>query len=914
MNRPLLHLALIIIIPSALLFSISWFVPSLLPQPWRNALFLLGVVVPAVLAALSAFNDGLQLLDRLFDRTPDPLLTNPLRPITLDELMQRFGRSAAINWIDRQITHPDLLYRHHRILITGRMKIGKSREAAELIRRAIAQEVVFENCLYEPAPEFRFLNVESLRQALDRSLHPHLSILLLLEDLPQSFADSDLDQLAAALAVLDQVKAAFIIATARLDQLTVAQKKWLERQHFLFLELPPLDELQTRYLVENATDLYELQLDDTARQAFIEGRDGTPELTLLNFRRLDTSGWTYIDLETAQRFVRESLAQTWANVRNDIQKHRPATRYLFAALDTFYAARIPSYTTLLLQYAAKLWSYERRWLIPWFANRRLSSDLAYLAQFDIISRSDQIIYPDVLTEGRLTPNHATEQIVAFLLHHRRIWRFLRLQRLHPSAIPHMWALFNLAFTIRNQGKIETAIRLYTTALMLNLHHGLYNNRGLAYEDQGKLDLALMDYNHAILLEPGDATAYSNRGKIYKIQGKLDQALADYTRAIEVNGEYAIAYNNRGNVYKDLGMLELALLDYNRALTLDPELAIAYNNRGLAYADQGKWELAQADHECAIALNPNDATAYYNRGNVHVKQGNLDKALVDYNRAIALDPKYAFAYYNRGNTYAKLGEVDRSITDYNCAIEVDPDFAAAYNNRGLSYAEQGRLAEALADYNHAIKLRPEVAATYANRGFIHAKLGKLDEALTDFNKAIGLDSEMVAAYYNRGNVYRDKGELELALVDYNYVVAIDPNEISAISSRGESYRLMKLYEAALADFEFVVGLEGSDWNYYQRGITYLTLAQTTKAMVDLSEAIRKAKEAYQANPHDWLNGFNLALYYLAANQTTEARRLYQIGLFEKPPLHLIQMAIDDLTDFIALFPDHSDARDMVTLLQ
>jgi tetratricopeptide (TPR) repeat protein len=39
----------------------------------------------------------------------------------------------------------------------------------------------------------------------------------------------------------------------------------------------------------------------------------------------------------------------------------------------------------------------------------------------------------------------------------------------------------------------------------------FNNRGLAYDNKGQLDLALADYNQAIRLEPESALVCHNRG-------------------------------------------------------------------------------------------------------------------------------------------------------------------------------------------------------------------------------------------------------------------------------------------------------------------------------------------------------------------------------------------------------------------
>ena len=59
----------------------------------------------------------------------------------------------------------------------------------------------------------------------------------------------------------------------------------------------------------------------------------------------------------------------------------------------------------------------------------------------------------------------------------------------------------------------------------------YYNRGIAYANQKKYDLAISDFSKAIELDPKDALAYINRGIAYKAQNKYDQAIADYTVSV-----------------------------------------------------------------------------------------------------------------------------------------------------------------------------------------------------------------------------------------------------------------------------------------------------------------------------------------------------------------------------------------------
>ncbi|MCA9987838.1 MAG: hypothetical protein KDE59_26195, partial [Anaerolineales bacterium] len=67
-----LIVAILIFIPTAVLFLLSWWVRPLLPSPWNNALIILGVVIAAVLAGLSGITDTLHLAERLLSRKKPP--------------------------------------------------------------------------------------------------------------------------------------------------------------------------------------------------------------------------------------------------------------------------------------------------------------------------------------------------------------------------------------------------------------------------------------------------------------------------------------------------------------------------------------------------------------------------------------------------------------------------------------------------------------------------------------------------------------------------------------------------------------------------------------------------------------------------------------------------------------------------
>ncbi len=98
-----------------------------------------------------------------------------------------------------------------------------------------------------------------------------------------------------------------------------------------------------------------------------------------------------------------------------------------------------------------------------------------------------------------------------------------------------------------------------------------NSQGVAYNNEGDYDNAIVAFTKAIELDPNYALAYGNRGWVYIKLGQYEQAIADSTKAIELDSNLALAYNNRGWAYTELGQYEQALADYNKAIELDPSL-------------------------------------------------------------------------------------------------------------------------------------------------------------------------------------------------------------------------------------------------------------------------------------------------------------------------------------------------------
>jgi serine/threonine protein kinase/Flp pilus assembly protein TadD len=283
----------------------------------------------------------------------------------------------------------------------------------------------------------------------------------------------------------------------------------------------------------------------------------------------------------------------------------------------------------------------------------------------------------------------------------------RIQRAYPA---DLWANFDLAYALEDNGEPAEAIRYYTAALALRPGNaGIYLNRGRALVAAGEVDAAIADYYQArALAPPSYAVGHNDLGIALKSLGKLDEAVACFQKAIALDPKLALAHSNLGTALIEMGKVDEAIASYRKAIDLDPKLAEAHANLANALNDKGKVDEAIACFRQAIAVNPKFAGAYFNLGLALVAKGQMDDAIACFRQATALDPKYAQAHNNLGNALKAQGKMDEAIACFRQAIAINPKFALAHTNLGEALEAKGQWDEAIAAFRETVRLQKDNA--------------------------------------------------------------------------------------------------------------------------------------------------------------------------------------------------------------
>lgn len=133
---------------------------------------------------------------------------------------------------------------------------------------------------------------------------------------------------------------------------------------------------------------------------------------------------------------------------------------------------------------------------------------------------------------------------------------------------------------------------------------VWNKLGMAYQHMYALDIAKLQYEKALQLEPRYAEALNNLGTVYYGRQNYRKAEKYYRKALRLKPDTATFYSNMGTAYFADHDYKRGIKAYRKAFSLDPEVFIGNPLDRVA-------EMAPTDQE--IALNYALARLYAEAG-------------------------------------------------------------------------------------------------------------------------------------------------------------------------------------------------------------------------------------------------------------------------------------------------------------
>ena len=261
------------------------------------------------------------------------------------------------------------------------------------------------------------------------------------------------------------------------------------------------------------------------------------------------------------------------------------------------------------------------------------------------------------------------------------------------------AHYNLGLALRLQGDLHGALSAFDKAIQheLTATADAYNNRGATQALLGKTDAAIIDYYHALSLNPQSAHTHLNLSQAFCEQGEFDRALWHCNQAIALNAQLEEAYLQRAIALNGLQRHNEADDNLNRVQELSPSNAEVCTLLISQLIDSNRLEDAFTFCEQNITKNPQSPTLYAQCGLVLTLMGRFTEAMIHHEQAFALIHEQPSAqdmcHYTYGVSLYYMGNMPQAIANFRLAPEKSST-NVAMRQRALSYAllADGQFAE------------------------------------------------------------------------------------------------------------------------------------------------------------------------------------------------------------------------------
>lgn len=417
-------------------------------------------------------------------------------------------------------------------------------------------------------------------------------------------------------------------------------------------------------------------------------------------------------------------------------------------------------------------------------------------------------------------------------------------------------LFENAKASLKEKNFEEAIRKFTSLISSispesvllepNLPISLsYMGRGRSWQLLGQNVKAIEDYSSALKYATKDTIDDKKRSRIYTLRAscyvsikRADLALKDYEAAIILNDNDSSIYTGKANLYMLMQQFEPALQNVHIALKKDPNNALAHQHMGMVYAQLNQMSEAIGAFNRSLSLKEHYET-YILRGKAYSSVGDTTHALEDFSSAIALFPQLPLAYGNRAALYAQMKRLDLAVEDAGTWIarSSTKEAISARQARGVWFALMGKYSESVEDFSEVLKIDNRHVLAYSSRATAYSHMKMHDKAISDWMAVVKIQPSWPKPYWNIGNELVSKRDFANAIKYFSEAVRLEPSNPITFQQRAHAFSQVGLHDRAVLDLSHAVRIDARNPSLYQdRSYEYLQLKEFARALSDLNSAI------------------------------------------------------------------------------
>ena len=212
--------------------------------------------------------------------------------------------------------------------------------------------------------------------------------------------------------------------------------------------------------------------------------------------------------------------------------------------------------------------------------------------------------------------------------------------MYPERIPTLLKLSEFYLILEKQ---DLALKTLEQIRALDpINSEMFYMAGLVFNDLGKPDEAISNFQSAVENDPDLLEAWVELGKLWSVKQK-DIAIHFFDNALRVDSTNVVALHEKA-LYQAQAIDDLngSLETYRKLISLHPQYEPAYYDSGLLLLEKDSIAAAKQQFDLAIQINPTFVEAFYYRGLASEFMGDGPSAKNDYEQVLRMAPSYEAA--------------------------------------------------------------------------------------------------------------------------------------------------------------------------------------------------------------------------------------------------------------------------------
>lgn len=369
-------------------------------------------------------------------------------------------------------------------------------------------------------------------------------------------------------------------------------------------------------------------------------------------------------------------------------------------------------------------------------------------------------------------------------------------------------------------------------------------------------------------QPDKGTVHYLLGRAYELTGETNLAKESFERAVELypdqvdaNRSLAVLEGRSGRYQQARGRLDDLLKRRPDDLSaLEMMMTLDLITENWKEARQTLSRLRRASH--------NSYVAFLAEGRLYEAQRRFMESSHAYERAMALAPSESEPMVAFVRLAVARGQASNAIGRLELLLTTSPDHPIAHGLLGELLTILGRYEEAEGRFREAVRLNPKWVTPWLQWAGLRRFQQQQDRAVQILQEGLQANPDSDELQMLLATVYSESNHVDDAIASYEAVLRLNPKNVVAANNLAA---ILVDYKRDPLSLEKAFALSRDFEKEAPHPLFIDTLAWVRFQMGQQKEALRLMKKAIAQSPDTPILNYHLAIAFLQAGQSAEARR-------------------------------------------